>query len=276
MRAPLLAGRAMSVVVLCLLSEATALGAPATEDALLGAAAAEIQKDQLDHAIARLEAAADGGDIHPDAAFSRGVAYLRRALSERGKPGDYGQAAAGFREALLLRPRDEEASLALEQTRLAVARKLATEGEQVQDTLGLGERVLLALDPWLLFWLAVAASGLTTIGLVLMRFGRGARRNAFGVASGIGGLVLLVSAPLAWLSEDILATLDLGVVIAQRAPLLDEAGRAKKGVAPLREGTEVRVRAVRGPLLSLSLGDGSTFVRADQVRRLRIPRKAPR
>lgn len=252
-----------------------ATAAPKSEDPLLVKAASDLEQGQIDLAIGGLEAAADSGEIHPDAAFSRGVAYLRRALSERGKAGDYGQAAAGFREALLLRPADGEAALALEQTRLAVARRSQAEGEQLQDTLGLGERLLLSLDPWFLFWLSVAASALATVGLLLFRFGAGSRRSAGSVLAGLSALVLVVAAPLSWLAEDTASSLELGIVIAERAPLLDDAGRAIKGVAPLREATEVRIVESRGPLLRLSLGEGSSFVRSQQIRRLRIPRQGP-
>lgn len=249
-----------------------AFGAPSTEDPELAQAKVEISEGKLDQAIARLESAADTGEVHPDVAFSRGVAYLRRALSERAKPGDHGQATAGFRETLLLRPGDQEAALALEQTRLAVARKSATRGEQVQDTLGLGERALLWLDPWVLFWLSVGASALTTLGVVLVRVGSRSAKSAASLLAGICASLLLVSAPLTWLAATTAESLDLGIIIAERAPLLDEAGRARKGVAPLREATEVRILESRGPLLRLSFGEGTSFVRADQVRRLRLPR----
>jgi hypothetical protein len=237
----------------------------------LRTAAAEIAEGQLDVAIGRLEALADGGQVHPDAAFSRGVAYLRRALSDRGQPGDYGQAAAGFREALLLRPSDGEAALALEQTRLSVARRSANQGEQILDTLGLGERVLLAIDPWVSFWLAMVAGALTTLGLVLRRFGGGATHSAGSLMAGVAGVVLVVCVPLTWFAERTASTLDLAIVIAERAPLLDDSGRARKGLSPLREGTEVRVLESRGPLLRLSLGEGTSFIVAHQVRRLRMP-----
>jgi tetratricopeptide (TPR) repeat protein len=261
-----------AVLLPWLLGTASAHAAPAFDQGVLQAAASEVQQDKLDSAIARLESAADSGSIHPDAAFTRGVAYLRRALSERAKPGDYGQAVAGFREALLLRPQDGEAELALEQTRLAVARRSANLGEQVLDTLGLGERVLLSLNPWILFWLSVLSSALTTIGLVLYRVGRGPTKRVGSLMAGISGLLLAALAPLTWLAESTANSLDLGVVITEHAPLLDASGRARKGLSPLREGTEVRVVENRGPLLRLSLGEGSTFVRAQQVRRLRVPR----
>jgi tetratricopeptide (TPR) repeat protein len=264
-------GVALAVLLCSALIAAWSQAAAPDREKLLQAAATEITGGQLDAAIGRLEAAADGGEIHPDAAFSRGVAYLRRALSDRAKPGDYGQAAAGFREALLLRPTDGEAGLALEQTRLLVARRSANQGEQVLDTLGLGERVLLSIDPWLAFWLAVASSAVTTLGLVLRVFARGTAQSAGGLLAGVGGAVLTIAVPLAWLSERTASTLDLGIVIAERAPLLDESGRARKGLSPLREGTEVRVLESRGPLLRLSLGEERSFVVAHQVRRLRMP-----
>jgi len=260
------------IVLSSLLVPAPARAAPTFDRAVLTSAAGEIEQGQLDDAIARLESAADRGNFHPDAAFSRGVAYLRRALSDRAKPGDYGQAAAGFREALLLRPRDGEAALALEQTRLAVARRSAKQGEQLLDTLGLGERVLLALSPWFLFWLSAVASALTVLGLVFRWWARGTSRGVGSLIAGISGVVLAVSAPLTWLAENTARTLDLGIVVAEHAPLLDESGRARKGVSPLREGTEVRVVESRGPLLRLSLGEGTSFVRAQQIRRLRLPR----
>lgn len=263
--------RALAVALLFLGTE-QAHAAPAFDPAVLEAATNDIAQTKFDSAIARLESAADGGSVHPDAAFTRGVAYLRRALSERAQPGDHGQAAAAFRETLLLRPQDGEAELALEQTRLAVARRSANVEEQLLDTLGLGERVLLSLSPWLLFWLSALASSLATVGLAMFRLGRGSLRRVGGSIAGISALVLAVSAPLTWLSDSTATTLELGIVVAPHAPLLDESGRATKGVSPLREGTEVRIVEHRGPLLRLSLGEGSSFVRAEQIRRLRVPR----
>lgn len=260
----------LGIVLLLFLGSETAWAGAATSDPRLEDAKQELDQGKIDQAISLLEGAADSGEVHPDAAFSRGVAYLRRALSERAKPGDHGQATAGFREALLLRPGDKEAELALEQTRLAVAKKSASRGEQVQDTLGLGERALLWLSPWILFWIAVGSSVLTALGLVLMQ--RPHTKTVGGLLSGICGLALFVAAPLAWLAETTAGSLELGIVVAERAPLLDEAGRARKGLAPLHEATEVRVLESRGPLLRLSLGEGTSFVRADQVRRLRLPR----
>ena len=57
-------------------------------------------------AIDDLEHLADRGFVHPDASYDRGVAYVMRVRGGAERPGDLGRAAAGFEEALLLRPHD--------------------------------------------------------------------------------------------------------------------------------------------------------------------------
>ena len=89
-----------------------ARGAPSSPspEKVLQRVAQELENDQPSVAIRALERLADEGVAHPDVSFTRGLAYLRRGQSADRVAGDLGQAAAGFREALVLRPGDAEAA----------------------------------------------------------------------------------------------------------------------------------------------------------------------
>lgn len=217
-------------------------------------------------AIAQLESLADGGFRHPTVAYHRGLAYLRRAESPQAEPGDLGQAAAGFREALTLDSRDADASRGLEEVRLQVARRSGKAQALDTDTVGLGLRALLAVSPFVCALLALVASAIATLGLCLCFFGPPALRRAGLFAAAIGAAALLLSAPIYFLSQKARDSSRIGIVVAPRATLFDEGGRALGGVAPLPEGAEVRLVGERGGLVEIALQEGSSWVERRQLR----------
>ena len=79
-----------------------------------------LQRGAFDQAIDEFELLADRGFTHPDASFNRGVAYVARARSSEARTGDLGRAAAGFSEALTLRPGDAVAERALQRLRIQI------------------------------------------------------------------------------------------------------------------------------------------------------------
>ncbi len=238
---------------------------------VLARAAQAVTNHDLGQAISQLEDLADAGVRHPDISFTRGVAYLRRAASRKAQAGDYGQAAAAFREALLLRPGDPEAKRGLEEARLEVAKRSTQGKTEVIETLGLGQRLLFSVSPWLLWALGAASSIVATFGILFFRFGKGTAKTGGAIAAGIGAILLLVCLPLSLAASHLRSTTRVAVVIKPRAPVLGPAGRAKKGVAPLPEGTEVRIARSRGHLVQLTSASGEHFLRRSHLRILEPP-----
>lgn len=257
-----------------LLAAPLAQAASTAESLALAAQAVEAGRYQA--ALDELEQLADTGVAHPDVAFTRGVAYLRRASSDKAEPGDLGQAAAAFRETLLLRPSDAQAGRGLEEARMVVARK-ATSEETTIEAVGLGQRLLLMLDAWIVLILACAGSLMCALGLAFFRLGRDTKRTGGAIAAAVGGTLTLLCLPLWLLVTRAQNSTDIAIVIAARAPLLDAEGRAKKGLAPLPEGTEIHIARARGNLVQLSTGvprGGETWMRRSQLRVLATPRPA--
>jgi hypothetical protein len=235
---------------------------------VLELSAGAIGRGQPGKAIEELERLADDGFVHPDVSFSRGVAYLRRAESADRRPGDLGQAAAAFREALLLSPKDGMAERGLEEARIAIAKRQTKADGDVIETVGIGRRFLLSLDPWVLLFIAALGSCATTVGLILRGLGRGAVRSGGTISAGLGAATVIASLPLAYLATRVADEMRVAVVISERAPLLDPQGRAQKGRSPLPEGTDVHVEEERGNLLKIGSAPDETWIRRNQVRLL--------
>ncbi len=241
--------------------------ARATEpNGVFAEATSALEAEQTDAAIARLESLADSGFRHPTVAYQRGLAYLRRSSEPTAEPGDLGQAAAGFREALTLDSRDADAARGLEEVRLRVARRSGKAQSLDSDTVGLGLRALLAVSPFVCAVLALISSVAATLGLSLAFFGPKALHRAGALTAAIGGVALVLTAPLYFASKQARDSSPLAIVVAPRATLFDAGGRALGGVAPLSEGAEVRLVGERGGLVEIALETGTSWVERRQLR----------
>jgi len=90
------------------------------------------------------------------------------------RPGDLGRAAAAFEEALLLRPDDHDADVALDRVRAELTRRRARKSRSSMDARPTLDRLVVGLaseQTWGLF--ALLASLLFALGLVLRRRPKG-------------------------------------------------------------------------------------------------------
>jgi hypothetical protein len=237
-------------------------------DAVVAQAAEAMAAGRDDDAIAALEALADRGIVHPDASFDRGLAYARRARSERAASGDLGRAAAGFEEALLLRPSDAEAAAALEVVRGEVARRRARRGK---DDVSVGDppdRLVVGLLPEL-GWaaLAVASSLVLALGLELRRRPPGPLRVAGALGVPLGALGVLLFTPATWWAGLMARERGLGVVVAPEVTLVDDAGGPVDApVVP--EAARVETGERRGERVHVRWGSYEGWAPNEAVRRL--------
>lgn len=231
-----------------------------------------LARGEVREAIEACEAFADRGAPHPDISYNRGVAYLARVRAGGEKPGDLGRAAAGFEEALLLRPRDEGAERALEAVRAEVARRRARGGEatEVMVSQSAGRTIVSLLPEQVWAIGALVASLVLALGLVARGSTRAAARLAGGVALGLGLLVGLTFTPLALYARHLRRTAGIGVVVTDEARLADEQGvPLPRGTLP--EAARVDVGERRGALLHVRWGEVEGFTQATSIRVLRAP-----
>lgn len=250
-------------------------------------AVAALERGSLDDAIDRFELLADRGFVHADASYDRGVAYARRSASAAARPGDAGRACAAFVEASQLRPGDAGAEAALETVRAELARRRRG-GEAVlpRPPFVRGLFALTREDVWAGIALAAALAAAGALARLLFARDGAARASSDGARPGplsrgrlaalavaVAGCVLTV---LAAAGMHVLASarreLRPAVVVSAGARLLDAAGvpvAAPPGGGEgnlVPEGALVEVRARRGGLAEVAWGDGSVWIRADDLR----------
>jgi hypothetical protein len=242
------------------------------------AARSALDRGAYTEAIDGLELLADQGFVHPDASYNRGIAYLGRARSPGALAGDRGRAAAGFREALLLRPEDEAARARLERVREEIAKQRARLRREPRVVPPSVSRALVGLFPenmWAV--LALVSSVATTLGLTLHRLARrstrpsaGASRLVGAIVAAVSGLALLLAGSAAAVARQLREETALAVVVVPEARVLDERGRAL-GEAPYAEGTEIYVRAADGDLVRVEEASRDVWLRRSDIRTLTPP-----
>lgn len=227
-------------------------------------------------AVDEFESLADRGTVNPNASYNRGLAYAARAQSSAARPGDLGQAAAAFQEALLLHPSDDEARQGLSLVHEELARQRSRRSKAFVTSEPFPE-VLVALLPepvWAI--LAVLASIIASAAV-------GARGWLRGKS------IRLSAATTAWVATAVFAVSLFGwfiaqrertdytpaVVLAKEAPLLDELGHpaAADPTRPksIPEGTQVDVDESRGRLTHVRWGTESGWLLSNQLRPLARP-----
>ena len=234
----------------------------------LARAVTQLEADRIEEALATLEALADRGSVHPDASFTRGVAYARRARSKDAAPGDLGRAAAGFEETLALRPGDEEARAALTIVRGEVARRRSHRGKDEVSVGSPPDRLLVELATERVWAILAACSSLAfALGLVLRRRPPGPARVAgvLGVPLGILGLAIFV--PATWWSGVLARQRGVGVVVAPELTLTDDAGvRTDAPVVP--EASRLEVGPAEDGRLPIRWGSYEGWAPVGAIRRL--------
>ena len=254
----------LGLLVLAISTGARAAGEPPQER--FARAAKAIDAEAYDAAITDLESLADRGFVHPDVSFDRGLAYARRARTHDEQPGDLGGAAAAFEETVRLRPGDHEAEAALDAVRAEVTRRrsrLAKDDLIVRPSL---DRLVVGLaseETW--SFIAIGASVVLAIALILRRKPSGPIHVAGSVAAPIAVLTLLAMLPLAlgarWLREHRRA----GVIVVPEATLLDDQGRGMRGGA-IPEATKVEVGDRRADTILVRWGSTEGHVPLASVR----------
>lgn len=257
-------------VVLALALPTAARAEGDTPEQLFQKGAAALSRGEHGLAIDSFEALADQGFLHPDASFDRGLAYVARYRAQAGKPGDLGRAAAAFEEALLLRPGDHDADVALDVVRAEVTRKRAGRVKDAVDVRPTLDRMVVGLlgeETWGLF--ALVASLALAAGLWLRpRAGRAHIAGSILVPTAAALLLALV--PLAWGAHHLRLTTRPGVVVVSEARIVDEEGH-QRGGEPVPEAASVEVGERRGELLHVRWGATVGWLRASDVRMLGAP-----
>ncbi len=231
-------------------------------DAVSGIAAA-LAAGKVRDAIEQAEAAADRGVTHPDLAFDRGVAYVRRAHGADSRPGDLGRAAAAFEETLSLRPGDTEAARALELVREEAARRRARAGGTVDVVEGPGlarTAVTVMPEP---AWEAMAVVSSVALALAwpARRLPR-ALRSAYVIAA-VAAIALGLSASALAVLRHTRATVEVGVVIDDVARL---SSRDPRGAVELPEGARIDVLGRQGAEVRVRWGGREGTLPATAVR----------
>jgi hypothetical protein len=259
---------------------AEALAAPTTNrHDRFAAGVKALQRGAFDQAIDEFELLADHGHAHPDASFNRGVAYVVRARSPEARAGDFGRAAAGFSEALSLRPGDAGAERALQRVREEIARRRAREGaEPIATEPSLARAVVGLLSEGAWGSLAALGSLLLSVGLVLRLFSRTANPQLAGaIAGSIGAVLLLVTGSLAAAAGHYRRTSQPAVVVVSQARLLDDHGIPVKQVdgrpehVAIPEGAGVYLLERQGNLAQIEWGTTRAWVSSAQIRVIATP-----
>lgn len=247
---------------------------PLSDDALFAAGVSALERGATDEAIDDFELLADRGVVHPDISYDRGVAYAKRAASHSARGGDFGRAAAGFREAVLLRPEDDAAAQALERVQHEIARRRARSGAgQIELSPSLRRILTGLLDESTWAVLAAGASLVLTLGLGARLFGKGPRLELAGVvAASLGTLALLVCGGFALLAGRERASTRHAVVIVAEAHLVDDGGATVTGPGSvLPEGASVLVLESRGTRAKVEWGTLEGWMSLGQLRLLSRP-----
>jgi tetratricopeptide (TPR) repeat protein len=241
-------------------------------DAVLFSRANEaLSRGAYDDAIDRFELLADRGFSHPDASYDRAIAYVRRAESNGARPGDLGRAAAALSETLELRPDDADADVALDRVRQEIVRRRARQGaKDIEPRPSLGWAIvgLAEEDTWAL--LALFATVAASLGLAVRFVTKASAPRLAGlVAASVGGVVLVITAAMAFLARFERLHYEPAVVIVDEARLSDENGAPITGQGSIvPEGGAVRVDERRGTRAHVEWGTLDGWLPLGQVRLL--------
>lgn len=227
-------------------------------------AVAALREGRLDEAIAQLEALADRGIEGSSVAFDRGIAYAERARSGRGMPGDLGQAAAAFEEALRRDPHDGEARRALEEIRREIARRDARGKAEELGAPSMGRAIVVSLPGDA--WGALAIGGSILLAGVLAvraRVPRALRVWSSTIAV-LALLITIVGSVAGLAARSLRHHLREAVVVAPHVTAAPEGGQA----FDLEEGARVDVLEERAGSARVRNDRGEGWTARDSLRML--------
>jgi hypothetical protein len=237
----------LALVLLLVATTAHAQEPEASPATLFEEAQAALVADHPADAIAKLESLGDRGVVDPVASYDRGLAYAARVRAGAEQPGDLGRAAQAFEEAReLTRDRQlaDDATRALTVVRAEIARRRARAGDasELEHGASLGTSIVRLLPENVWAILAGIAALVLSIGIGLRAVAKATRVKVAGSTTcGIAGAFLAIFAVLSWAARDARLHLREGVIVASGTRLLDDRHLAQDGVAPIPEGTRVRV-----------------------------------
>lgn len=233
-----------------------------------------LSRGGFNDAISHFEQLSDMGIRVPSASFNRGLAYLQRAESTKPRPGDLGQAVAGFRETMLLGGDDAEVASAVERVRHAIARDRSSRGlDPVVVRPSLGRAAMRVVPETVWAALAMLGSLMLVVGLVLRGAAAGSTRGLTAqicIYAGLGSALLF--ALLTFVSKQLRDGDREAVVVVTEARLLDEGGTALKSRAldvdatAIPEGASVYAHEQRGRLVRVHWGSTEAWVLFEQLR----------
>lgn len=268
-RAPL----AAFALAACVFAPGAALAQPPAEgaEAVLARGAEALGRGAPREALELYEAYADGGGLHPDVSYSRGVAYLARARAGDDKPGDLGRAAAAFEETLALRPDDADAPRALDAVRSAVAHRRARGGKAIEIDAGPGAWAALVGLAGEQTWAWLAAAGSLSLSAGLLAWLRARARQARlggALASTLGALALALGLAFSLSARQARTRGERGVVIVPDLRLTTAASLPLPGSPSLPEAAGVDLAERRGALVRVRWGKVEGWAPATSVKRL--------
>ena len=262
--------RLVALLVVALATIVSARARAETPEELFTKGANALARGEYAAAIDTFEALADQGYLHPDASYDRGLAYVTRYRAQAGRPGDLGRAAAAFEEALLLRPGDRDADVALDLVRAEVTRGRARHTKDTVDVRPTLDRMVVGLADEQTWGLAAFVASLAlAVGLLLRpRAGRAHIAGSILVPTAI--VLLMARVPLSSGARRRRHSTRPGVGVASEAHFTSEDGQARGG-EPVPEAASVEVGERRGGLVHVRWGAVEGWVPAADVRVLGAP-----
>ena len=239
---------------------------PPTPEAIFQSGAEALKKGEHGKAIDGFEALADRGFFNPDASYDRGIAYVLRVRAGADRPGDLGRAAAAFEEALLLRPDDHEADVALDRVRAELTRRRARKSRSSMDARPTLDRLVVGLASEQTWGLAAfIASLLFALGLVLRHQPAGRAHVAGSVLAPTALVALLALVPLTLGARHMRRTTRPAVIVVDEVYLTDEDGKSRGG-DPIPEAAAVEASERHGDLVLVRWGAFSGWIPLGSVR----------
>lgn len=213
---------------------------PATASArdLFAEANADYAAQRYDLAIAKYEELLKGGLRHEVLHYNLANAYFRSA--QQGQEGKLGRAILNYERALAIDPDFEDARYNLD-----VARELSAARHGKETLAGTGKDPFwMRVANWMplrtLLWIVLAIDIAFFVILIVVWFlSSGFLRTSLIVTSVFVGFALLVSGALLTFSGVYRATVDVGVIVADEAPLLEGPDPGRRELVELHAGHRV-------------------------------------